>query len=223
MSMARAALSGVLSQARGRVGSEVLVKTRSGWAIKSRPRYRQFPHPETAAARERLKEAAEAWASLSMEQLEAWRRYARKIERRSAVGGGVYSPSAYNAFVGLATRFLQANPIDTPSVPLWPPTFDWPGENVTLSAQASEEGAILTASAANRLGVVTEVLIQRLANIRRSPKPFYKSAAVHRFESGSLEFELLLNPGAYALAYRFIQASDGQSVGLTALGVIEVP
>jgi hypothetical protein len=220
--MARAASSGILSRTSGRVGESVLVQTRSGLAVKRRPQYRQFPHPETAAARERLQLAADAWRSLSLAQVEAWRAYAKRLVKRNPVNGESYSPIAYNAFVGLATRFLQANPEG--EVPLWPPASDWTGEDVTLSVEIDPVAgaAVFAASGPNSEGAVTEILVQRLPNPRRMPTKFYKSAAIHRFTFGSLEFPLPLEPGAYAFGYRFIHALDGQSTGLELLCVTSI-
>ncbi|HZH98804.1 MAG TPA: hypothetical protein VEX38_07515 [Fimbriimonadaceae bacterium] len=128
--MARAALSSTLSQARGRVGDEVLVKTRSGWAIRPRPKYKQGARPENAAARARLRQAVDAWYSLDLPQVEAWRAYARTVRKTDSLTGEQYSPIAYNVFVGLTTRFLQATPDG--EIPLWPPTNDFPGEGIEI-------------------------------------------------------------------------------------------
>lgn len=277
--MARGAYSSVLSQARGRVGEQVYVKTRSGLAIKARPRYRQFPNPATAGARERMIRAKDAWLGLDVDQVKAWRAFARSIRRVNPVDGTEYSPIAYNAFIMLATRYLQANP--TGEIPLMPPTDEFAGEDVVLevnkvdglrrtadscsknerrktknemeramslgaSASPSANGQRRTAndpangkrlsandsliqspkskfqnavvrfsaSAPNSPDVVTEILVQKLPNIRRSPTKFYKSTAIHRYLPGELTFDLDLPAGVYVFAYRFIQATTGLCTGL---------
>lgn len=261
--MARGAYSSVLSQARGRVGEQVYVRTRSGLAIKARPRYRQFPNPATAGARERMIRAKDAWLGLDVEQVRAWRAFARSIHRVNPVDGTEYSPIAYNAFIMLATRFLQANPDG--EIPLLPPEGEFAGEEMVLTldgttsdggstydrrhttydkgkasddrlkASESANGQRLTAndhsnnrqsrivnrqsigsaivqflaSGPNSADVVTEILVQKLPNIRRSPTKFYKSTAIHQFLPGALTFDLELEPGVYVFAYRFIQATTG--------------
>ncbi|HZH97545.1 MAG TPA: hypothetical protein VEX38_01125 [Fimbriimonadaceae bacterium] len=216
--MARAALSSTLSQARGRVGNDLIVKTRGGWAVRPRPKYKQFPHPEAAAARARLRQAVDAWYSLDLPQVEAWRAYARTVRKTDSLTGEHYSPIAYNVFVGLTTRFLQATPGG--EIPLWPPTTDFPGDDVVLEVEAIAGGVRFTASGPNTPGVTTELMVQKLPNIRRSPTKFYKSAAFHAFIPESPQAELELDPGVYCFAYRFVHVQDGQSTGAQVMGAV---
>jgi hypothetical protein len=219
--MARAALSSTLSQARGRVGNDLIVKTRGGWAVRPRPKYKQFPHPEAAAARERLRQAVDAWYSLDFLQIEAWRAYARTVRKTSSLTGEQYSPIAYNVFIGLTTRFLQATPEG--EIPLWPPHTVFAGESVTLEVGPVPGGVRFTASGANTSGVTTELMVQKLPNIRRSPTKFYKSAAFHTFTEADPLLDLDLEPGFYCFAYRFVHVQDGQSTGVEVMGsVVEV-
>ena len=218
--MARAALSAIVSSTRGRVGNQVLVRSRAGTVVKARPKYKQFPHPAAAEARGRLKAASSAWNEMPLEKVVLWRAYAKTVVKFNPVDGQKYSPTAFNAFIGLATRFLQANPTGT--IPLDPPTADFAGDDVIVGVEAIPGGVRFTASGANTPGVVTLLLVQTLANIRRSPTSFYKEAAVHGFQRGSPTFDLPLNPGAYAFAYRFIEAATGLSTGELLLGVVEV-
>ena len=211
--MARGAYSSVLSQARGRVGEQVYVKTRSGLAIKSRPRYRQFPNPATAGARERMIQAKDAWLGLDVEQVRAWRAFAKQIHRVNPVDGTEYSPIAYNAFIMLATRFLQANPMG--EIPVWPPEEEFAGDEVVLKVNKASPTAVqFLASGPNSPDVVTEILVQKLPNIRRSPTKFYKATAIRQFLTGQLNFNLELPAGVYVFAYRFIQATTGLCTGL---------
>ncbi len=81
---------------------------------------------------------------------------------------------------------------------------------------------VFTADRPNGLGSVTELLVQRLANARRSPTDRYTSAAFARFVPGGLTAFLPLEPGVYALATRPVLATTGQMRGLSPLGVLEV-
>lgn len=217
--MARLSLSALVDAASGRLGEQVIVSTRGGPVAKRRPRYRQFPHPEAAAARERMRLAAEAWNEMSPAQVEAWRAYARCVTLTNPINGRQYSPQAYNVFSGLAARFLLANPGG--AIPTAPPSAPFAGEGVTLSVEPSGgTGVVFTASGPNSPGVVTELLFQRLPNPRRSPVAFYKSLAIHTFEPGSLELFIPLDPGAYAFAYRFLQSATGLATDEQKLSVV---
>ena len=89
---------------------------------------------------------------------------------------------------------------------------------------ASERGGILTfsASTANAPGVVTELLTQRLANVRRTPTAQYKSAGFVAFVQGSLSADVPVEAGTYACAARFVERATGRATGLTPLGVVTV-
>ena len=92
---------------------------------------------------------------------------------------------------------------------------------MTVSRLAAS-GVRFAATSANSAGVVTELLVQPLKNVRRAPGKFYKSTAFVTFASGSLTYDLPLNPGAYAFAYRFVNPTTGQATGERLLGVVEV-
>lgn len=204
--MARAALSSLLSVASGRVGEEILVLTRSGLAVRQRPKYRQFAHPATAGARSRMLAAKEAWNSMSPAQVEAWRSYAHSLRKVNPANGSSYSPIAYNAFIGLATRFLQASPEGT--IPLTPPSDDFLGDSVIFTVSVIGGGVLFTPSEPNAPGVKTELLVQRLPNARRAPVKFYKSLVFHTFGTEPLDVDL--EPGVYVFAYRFVKLATGQ-------------
>ena len=98
-----------------------------------------------------------------------------------------------------------------------PPSADPPSQDEPL-----EEGALtLTASQPNAQGVVTEVLTQPLANARRKPRERdWKTAAFVAFAAGSLTRTLALPTGAYAVAYRFVNAATGQATAMAFLGSV---
>ena len=81
-------------------------------------------------------------------------------------------------------------------------------------------GLEIHASEPNSSGTTTEIMGQKLANPRRLPGPFYKSALFHAFTSGGSAF-VPLGPGSYALAHRFVEVATGQSVDSLLLGVVE--
>jgi hypothetical protein len=87
---------------------------------------------------------------------------------------------------------------------------------------AGEGGIRWTASAPNDPDTVTELLIQELKSPRRSPQKIYTSAAFHQFVDGSLSFDLSLEPGTYATAYRFVRLSTGQMTEVIPIEVLTI-
>ncbi|RYG26564.1 hypothetical protein EON82_02830 [bacterium] len=97
--------------------------------------------------------------------------------------------------------------------------------SVFAGTEACTTLGVLTFSAdrANAPGVVTELLIQPLANRRRAVyKDKYVSRGFFAFAPGSLEATVECPPGAYACAIRFVRAATGQETAIVALGVVEV-
>ena len=203
---------------RGAMGSEVVVGTRAGLAVRGKQRYKYPVQPSVRAGAGRMVQANAAWNELSLAQVEAWRVYADGLSRVEPVTLQRYSPTAKNAFVGLATKFLQIDPLGT--IPVWPPSSDFVGDSLKVTVAASSGGVLFAASGDNTSDTLTELLVQPLKNIRRLPGRDYKSLAFHSFD-GSPVF-VALEPGAYAFAFRFVRASTGQATILMPIGVAEV-
>ncbi|QYK56558.1 MAG: hypothetical protein KF733_03540 [Fimbriimonadaceae bacterium] len=218
--MARARLGFALQDLRGRVGEQVVTRTRAGLALRSRARYKFHVTPAFGAASQRLRRANEAWNTLSAAEVEAWWHYADTLRRVDRVTGQEYSPTAKNVFVGLASKVSQVDPLAP--VPRVPPAAEFLGDTVGLTVTGVPGGARFTAGAANGADTTTEILVQRLANVRRRPTGRYVHGAFHTFTPGSLSYDLPLAPGVYALAFRFVRPSTGEMSGLRRLGVVEV-
>ncbi len=204
----------------GRMGDLVVVQLKSGQALRGRPTYRRQTSPAQRDVIDRLRQAREVWNALSAAQAQAWDRYAQTVERHSAVSGQAYSPAAYNAFIGLATKVLQANPEAT--IPVDPPTSAFEGDSVLVAVEAAEGAVRFTASGANAAGVVTELMLQKLANVRRKPTTRYGSAAFVAYAQGALAHDVPVDPGVYACAYRFVRAATGQATLPQPVGVAVV-
>lgn len=218
--MARAALSGLFQDVRGRLGEDVIIMTRQGLAVRGRPKYRYPKIAAVEAGNQRLKLATLAWNDLGIKQVELWRTYAASLSRTEPVTGKRYSPTAKSAFIGLATKFLQINPEG--EVPTLPPLTDFTYDNLVMSVENHPGGVRFVASAPNSVGTATEILMQKLPNERRSPGKFYKSLLFHTFNSGSLTLNVALEPGVYAFAYRFVRPATGQATSELLLGCILV-
>ena len=86
-----------------------------------------------------------------------------------------------------------------------------------------EEGVLrFVASGANAPGVVTEIMVEKLANVRRKPSGGYKSRGFFAFEKESLTFGLPVEAGTYACAIRFVERAGGRATAVEALGTVTV-
>jgi hypothetical protein len=206
---------------RGGMNNHVLVLTRSGLSVRRKPRYKYPVDPAVREGSLRLEAAAAIYSTFSASEAAAWRRYAASLARLDPVTGKRYSPAGRNIFMGLAIKFQQVNP--GAEVPRTPPVGDFMGDTVSVSASV-EGGAIrFTASHANTPGVTTELMLQRLKNVRCMPGKVYKAAAFVAFAPGSLAFDVDVEPGVYAAAIRFVETATGrQTFSMPLPGVLEV-
>ncbi len=216
--MARAATGMAFERVVGRVGDLVVVQLKSGPAVRRRPSYRRGSSPAQKAVAGRMRQVSAAWNSMTPAQAAEWHRYAGTIELHDRITGKVYSPAGYNAFTGLSTRFLQVNP--TGDVPLAPPTASFTGDSVVVTATAEAGQITFAASGANAPGVVTELMLQRLASPRRLPSGRYTSAAFAAYTPEHLTETVTVEPSAYACAVRFVLAATGQAGAVFPLGVV---
>lgn len=128
--------------------------------------------------------------------------------------------TAQNAFVMLAVRVLQIDPLAP--IPVDPPTGVFYGDETQISATGVPGAARFTASGPNAPGVVTELLLQRLATPRRNPGPQYRSERFAHFEVGGLTSDVAVAPGRYACAARFAEQATGRVGLMQPLGVVVV-
>lgn len=186
-------------------------------------------HPAVRRGIDRMRAANEAWNKVDAQQFQAWKRYAETIRLTHPKTGAAYHPTAKNAFVSLAIKLLQVDP--SAEVPLDPPRLSFSGDCIELwVCEASSDffgcgpsGALcLCASAPNQPNVITEVLVQRLKNCRRSPTQQYRSVGFVQFGPEGLCHEIPLEPGLYSLAYRFVERTTGQMAPKVVLGTYEV-
>jgi hypothetical protein len=219
--MAKIALSSTISAIRGKVGTNVYTRGRSGPTLRIKV---PVANPKTQPqrfVRGNLGRAARAYKSLTKSQRVQWQDYAAGLQVSNKVTGNSYSPAAIDVFVGLAAKFLQVSPTGT--IPLTPPSTPFSGDNVVLTATTPSAGIVrLTASGPNTAGVTTEILIQRLPSINRMPPDNgYRHKQFHVF-AGATPLELELGPGVWAVAYRFVKTSTGQATDPLALPVQQV-
>jgi hypothetical protein len=206
---------------RGRSGNVVLAKSRNGLYSRGYviPRNPNTNAQETARAN--FGRAARTFKTLTASQVDLWEAYASTITFRDGVTGEEYHPTAINAFVEVAAKFLQANP--TGQIPLTPPSGPFLGDNIQVTATANLGKITFSASAGNGPNTKTELLLQRLRGEHWTPQPnAYRSRAFVAFASGSLSADVPVTPGFYAAAYRFVNTVTGQATELRPLGVRQV-
>lgn len=219
--MARARLSMAFEDVRGRMGQSVVSRTQGGLVTKRLPKYKYPKIPAVEQGAERMRQANAAWNELTLAQAQAWQGYAETLFRTDPITGTRYAMSAKSAFIALTTKLLQMHP--SQPIPAWPPLDGFIGDGVGLEVSSPHSHVVrFSASGPNSPGVVTELMVQKLANVRRSPSKFYKSLVFHAFEPGALTLDVTLDPGVYAFAYRFVRATTGQMTPMVGLGTVEV-
>lgn len=219
--MAKAELSVLLQDLRGKAGNTVFQKSRDGIIV--RPRV-QGTNPNTPAqkiVRAALTHAAGLFKAFNNTQYTAWQNYAQNITKHNPVNGKTYHPTAMNAYTELATKYLLVSPNGTP--PSTPPSTSFVGDTISVTATAAAGKVTFTASAANTTGITTELMLQPLASANRKPQDKgYRSKAYFTFVSGTLTKDVLVPAGYYAAGYRFVKVATGQATEMIALPVTQV-
>ncbi len=218
--MGKARFSAAFEEGAGGFGPYVVARGRGGPVVRRRAVYKRKSTPEQLAQEARLRAVAARWATFGAAEARAWAAYAAGVEKRDPVTGAAYSPTGYNAFSGLALRVVQIDPSAT--IPALPPTKRFVGDGVGVSASAVALAVRFSATGANAPGVTTELALQKLANVRRTPTAQYKSMAFVKFVVGSLSVDVPVQPGTYACAVRQVDPATGQCLELVPLGVVTV-
>ncbi len=218
--MAKAEYGSLVIDVSGKLGDGVFVRTQRGSVIRRPPTYKRPTSPAQQEAQDRMTAAMAAYNSLNRAQALDWNRAAEMLIAVSETSGKATNPTGQNMFLALASKYLQIHPGG--SVPLVPPTEAFTSDNVVPTIVGSAGAIVFTANEPNTPPAVTEFLIQKLKNERRTPTLAYRSAGFHAFAAGSLTYPLTVPAGWYAVAYRCVNGATGQ-MGLTMpLGVVEV-
>lgn len=216
--MAKAELSVLLEGLSGKAGNVVFSKGKEGTQVKPHVKGHNPNTPAQQLIRENLSYASGIYRTLNPTQLEEWKNYAFNKIISDPLDGSKYKPSAFNAFMKLACKFLQATPGGT--VPLTPPTTGFNGDEPNLTVTGGNSELTFTASEPNTAGVTTEILLQPLANANRKPQANgYRHKLFHTFTSGNLSLDVAVPVGYYAAGYRFVKTSTGQASQLQTLAV----
>ena len=219
--MAKIITSGLGIELHGKAGKAVFVQTANGLILRQRVTPRNPKTAAQTAGRSHFARAASLYKTLTAAQITAWRAYALTVTKQDPRGGTPTHPTAYHAFVGLANKYLQVHPTGTP--PLNPPTAPFYGDGITVTAAGTSGHVVFTASAGNGANLVTELLLQPLAHLARTPSADkYRPVSFVAFAAGSLSFSANAAPGAVAPAFRFVNSATGQQSPLVALAAVLV-
>ena len=216
--MAKIAFSPLVNEVRGKMGTVVFTNAKNGPTARAHGSVRNPKSLAQRAVRSYLSKAAKTFKTMTTTQAAAWNAYGSTIVRHNPVTGETFTLSGISAFVELTAKLLQLNP--TASIPLAPPTSEFPGDTITLTATAGTGQVTFTASAPNAIGVTTEVLLQKLPSLNRKPNPDgYTHAGWKAFFGGSLDLVVSMPAGYYAAGYRFVKTATGQASPIVTLPV----
>lgn len=231
--MARAALSLPFSGLHGALGDLVLVQRPDGPVVRRRTITRRGSSPAQRENEARLAQVGRAWRELDDATFAAWGRYAETRAWRNPATGAIVTPKAFNVFCGLASKARQVDPARDLSA-FGPPGEAFFGDGVVVTVGSGPlplpplqdeplgEGVLLfSGDRGNAPGIVTEFLVQPLANARRKAAgDKYVSAGFAALRGEAVAVGV--RPGAYACAYRFVRAATGQETGVAPIGTVVV-
>lgn len=229
----------------GKLGNVVFIRSADGYVVRERV---TPANPRTAlqtATRREFAIASQGWKGLSDEAFAAWQAFGVSSGRAAynvhmgltrkwlAVHNGGTPPTMppTGPFFGDAVQ-LQVTPSSSGSS--WrggrgerleqeeAPACVPPSPAPSSMTNHIEEGVLtLVSDRPNSPGVVTEILVQRIPHARRKPKARdWKTAGYFAF--GSAPVAIPLAPGAYAVAYRFVNSATGQATAMAELGSVEL-
>ena len=216
--MARIRTTGNIKRMVGKQGGLVYKWTKEGIQVVDR----ETPtNPKTAAqlaVRAAFKKATQQWKTMTGAQVLAWNNYALARTETEETTNKKFKLSGFNWFTKFAARYFAVNPGAT-SAPMAPPTSDFAGDTITITAAASSGGSKFSASGANGSTVTTALLIQPLANAnRKAMANGYRTKEYFKFVAGTLDRTVSLPPGYYAVGYEFVNTATGQESTRTLLG-----
>ena len=148
-----------------------------------------------------------------------WTQAAEIDKRRDPVTLKVYSLTNRAMYMGLACKFLQINGLGA-TIPTAPPVLKFKGDTISVRGEVRQGVAVWIGSGANKAGVQTELLAQRLPSPDRAPVPdAYVSRGFVALEEGdAFEATADLGPGIWALGYRFVSPLSGEERNIVPLG-----
>ena len=206
-----------MGAASGVLGNVVYAQTQGGTVVRGRPQGSRERSPKQIEQGRRLGTVHHAWNALDDAEAEAWRVYALGQAARNPQTGGMRIPSAYSLFSGLGAKYLQVHGGFV--VPSLPPGGRFAGDALSVTVAKGDGTLVFDAGGANREGVLTELLAQRLGGPHNAAKArSYVSLGFFAFEAG-VPVAVEVGWGAYwACAFRFVEAATGRMTEMVEIG-----
>jgi len=219
--MAKVRTSLIAPGVSGTLGNVVFVQGPVGTIVRSRPERRRAVSPAQSLARQRMGRVAAIYRSLTPAEADAWRAYARSLNPNEAESGVNQGPSGQQIFNAYGLKILQIDP--SAAIPILPPSGPFFGDGIQVTASAVEGGIQFVASAANRPGIVTELLVQRLPSAQcRTYLSRYRTAGFAAFAAAGEGSFVEVSRGVWAVGVRFVEAATGRMMGVIEIGVVDV-
>ena len=220
--MAKGISGGLVAGLTGKAGNTVFVHQRDGTVtVRS---YTPPRNPKTAAqeaVRANTRKASAAFNALTPAQYAQWQVYAKSLTTTNSQTGLAQTPRAHLLYIHLAAKLLQAVPNAT--LPTVPPTQDFVGDGIKVTVTAGIQAVNFTASQANSANVVTELLLQPLRSVHRTPVlRSYRPAVFFGFTTGQLSKTVTAKGDWFACAVRFVHKGTGQASAIIELGKVQV-
>lgn len=219
--MAKVKPSVIISDIRGTAGNIVFQKSPEGLIAREHVEGTNPKTPAQLAVRAAFRTSAQTYAGFDAATHAKWVAYADRFVLRDPITGETRKQSPFNAFTKLGVKFLLVTPGGT--LPTTPPAAAFPGDAITVTASAGTGKVTFTASGPNAANVVTEFLLQPLANANRKPqKNGYRSKGFFAFVPGTLTHDVTVPTGFYAAGYRFVNTATGQEIDMIPLPIQQV-
>ena len=104
-----------------------------------------------------------------------------------------------------------------------PPATGFLGDWIEVVCEPAPTSVRFVATGTNAMGVVTELLAQKLKTLQRTPVlKEYRSQRFVAFAPGGLEAEVAVGTGVWACAVRFVRQATGQETAVVPLGIVEI-
>ncbi len=217
--MAKVKLSAFSTALSGKLGNLSFSNTKEGTIMRERVTPRNPSTPAQVAVRAAFTKATKQWATLTTGQLSAWYAYAKSYTNVEETTEKTYNSEGFNAFVKLAAKWYAVN--STGTAPVNPPLSTFDGDPITITATAQVGGVKFTASAANRSGTTTALLIAALGGKNRQANASqYREKLYFTFAAGTLDKVVTLPAGFYAAGYSFVNTATGQESAPVLLGTV---
>lgn len=219
--MAKISFSPLVGQVRGKAGSVVFTKGRSGATVRTRVKPKNPRTTGQAAQRNLLTTTARQFKNLSTSNAAAWNAAAALVVFHNGVTGAAYHPSGMTYYNKLSIRYLESTPAGTP--PTTPPSSAFAGDTITITAAGGSGAITFTGSAQQGAGIKTYFLTQRLASANRQPSPKgYRVTKIAAIPATPFQVTDSLPAGIYAVGYFFVLTATGQATQPVFLGNVTV-